>query len=190
MRKGLVASDLLSVEKVLDFWFSEPVKKHWFRSTKELDKEIRIKFESVWHQAAANQLDHWKQSPKSALALIIILDQFPLNMFRSQAKSFSTEKNAIEISHHAIANKFDSKLTQTQLPFLYMPLMHSENIDDQNLCVALLENAGLDNNLRFAKHHRSIILKYGRFPHRNKILNRISTKDELEYLASPQAFKG
>ena len=85
-------SGLSTAQSVLDFWFSKPVNKHWFRSTKEFDEEIRIKFESIWKQASAGQLDRWKLSSKGTLALIIVLDQFPLNMFRGTAKSFSTEK--------------------------------------------------------------------------------------------------
>lgn len=183
-------SELSIAQDVLDFWFSEPANKHWFRSTKEFDEVISIKFETIWNQASANQLDHWKLSSRGALALIIVLDQLPLNMFRGMAKSFTTEKKAIEICHYALTNEFDLELSSTQLPFLYMPLMHSENIEDQNLCVNLFEKAGLESNLRFAKHHRDIILQFGRFPHRNEILNRISTQEELEYLASPKAFTG
>ena len=183
-------SDSSIAQGVLNFWFSEPVKKHWFKSTKKLDEEIRTKFENTWNQATANQLDNWKLSAKDTLALIIVLDQFPLNMFRGMAKSFSTEKKAIEVCYHALKNKFDSELINTQLSFLYMPLMHSENIEDQNLSVKLFEKAGLESNLRFAKHHRDIILKFGRFPHRNEILNRKSSIQELEYLASPRAFTG
>ena len=175
---------------ILDFWFSEPANKFWFKPTSDFDEKIRSMYETIWEQASDNKLDYWKQSPDGALALIIILDQFPLNMFRGTAKSFSTERKAIDICHYAITNKYDSELTSIQLSFLYMPLMHSENIDDQNLSVKLFEKAGLKNNLRYAKHHRNIILKFGRFPHRNKILDRASSREELEYLASPRAFKG
>ena len=185
-----MSAELPEVQTVLDFWFSATSKKHWFNSTKSFDDKIQTKFESTWQHASENLLDHWKQSPTGALALVIVLDQFPLNMFRGKAKSYSTEQKAIEICHYAISKKFDSKLTKLQLPFLYMPLMHSEKINDQNLCVKLMQDAGLDNNLRYAKHHREIISKFGRFPHRNEALNRISTKEELEYLASPHAFKG
>jgi len=112
------------------------------------------------------------------------------NMYRGNAKSFSTEKKAIEITHYSISKHFDSLLEGKKLAFLYMPLMHSENINDQMLSVELFEKAGLENNLRFAKHHLKIIQTFGRFPHRNTILNRESTAEELEYLASSKAFKG
>lgn len=175
---------------IIKFWFSEPAKKYWFNSTKEFDQEIRDKFENIWEVAASNKLDHWKKTAEGCLALTIILDQFPLNMFRGIAKSFSTERKSIEISHFAVSNKLNAELPRSHLPFLYMPLMHSEDINDQNLCVRLFEDANTSNNLRFAKHHRDIILEFGRFPHRNKVLNRKSTKEELEYLASLRAFKG
>ena len=183
-------SDVTTPNSILDFWFSEPASKYWFKSTSEFDEEIRIQYESTWGLASNNKLDHWQKTPEGALALIIILDQFPLNMFRGTAKSFSTEKKAIEISHFAISNRYDSKLTPIQLPFLYMPLMHSETLEEQTLSVSMFEKAGLESNLRFAKHHLAIIQRFGRFPHRNEILNRVSTKEELVYLASPEAFKG
>ena len=182
--------DHIAYKSVLEFWFSKPANKQWFKSTSKFDAQILAKFHSTWMQAKENQLNHWKETAEGSLALVIVLDQFPLNMFRGTAKSFSTENNAIEISHTAILCGFDKLLTETQLAFLYMPFMHSESLDDQNYSVELFDQAGLDNNLRFAKHHRDIIKEYGRFPHRNKILGRSNTAAEIEYLASPQAFKG
>ncbi len=181
---------VITSDNILNFWFAETNKKCWFNSTASFDRAIRLNFEAIWEQAAKSKLDHWKQSPDSALALIILLDQFPLNMFRSTAKSFTTEKYAIEITYFSLSRKYDSQLSGKKLAFMYMPLMHSENIKDQNLSVTLFEKAELDDNLRYAKHHRKIIEKFGRFPHRNAILNRPSTPDELKYLASPDAFKG
>jgi len=181
---------VITPDLILQFWFAAPAKKHWFRSTPKFDNEIRTKFENIWKQASLNQLDHWKSTPEGALALIIVLDQFSLNMFRGTSKSFSTTKKSIELSHYAISNEFDLKLLPNKVSFLYMPLMHSENLEDQNLAVELFEKAGLESNLNFAKHHREIIKKFKRFPHRNDILNRTSTEEELTYLASPQAFKG
>ncbi len=183
-------NEVVSYISVLDFWFSKPVKKLWFKSTPEFDTEIRNKFHRLWKFAKEKQLSDWEKSANGCLALVIVLDQFPLNMFRGNAKSFSTEADAIQISHLAISKSFDEVLDSTRLPFLYMPLMHSENIEDQNLSVELFSKKGLENNLRFAKHHRDIIKKFGRFPHRNLILNRTSTTEELEYLKSPQAFMG
>lgn len=140
--------------------------------------------------AADRGLDDWKNQVESSLALIIVLDQFPLNMFRGSEKSFSTERYAIEITHHSIKRGFDKLIDKERLSFLYLPLMHSENLKDQYLSVKLFKQAELENNLKFALHHLGIIEKYGRFPHRNKILGRTSSTDEKEYLNSPQAFKG
>ncbi|MFK7816239.1 MAG: DUF924 family protein [Gammaproteobacteria bacterium] len=175
---------------ILDFWFDEPTSKCWFNSTPEFDNLILKKYQNLWEQAAGGALDSWQTTHLGSLSLVIILDQLPLNMFRGTSKSFSTESSAIAVTRNAITKKFDLLLDTIQLPFLYMPLMHSENLNDQNDSVHLFEQAGLESNLRFAKHHQNIIKKYGRFPHRNVILNRPSTDDELVYLSSPHAFKG
>lgn len=175
---------------ILDYWYSERIKKHWFRSTPELDAEMRGKFEALWEMAAKGELNHWAETADGALALVIVLDQLPLNMFRNQAKSFQTEQDSVVIARSAIDKKLDQALSKDRLSFLYMPLMHSENLADQALSVHLFEKAKLDNNVRFAMHHQGIIQTFGRFPHRNAILNRQSTPQELDYLNSKQAFKG
>ncbi|MCU7817888.1 MAG: DUF924 domain-containing protein [gamma proteobacterium symbiont of Lucinoma myriamae] len=173
-----------------NYWYCERIKKYWFRSTPELDTEIRDKFETLWETAATGALNHWLESAEGALALVIILDQLPLNMFRNQAKSFQTEQLAVQMTRRAIDRGLDSQLLKNKLAFLYMPLMHSENLADQELSVHLFEQAGLDANCRFARHHKDIIRQFGRFPHRNSILKRESTQQELDYLNSKHAFKG
>jgi len=175
---------------IIDFWYSDRIKKAWFSSTAELDNEILGKFESIWDKALLNKLDNWSDTPEGCLALIIILDQFPLNMFRENAKSFKTESKAIDIARKAVNSHFDRKIDKEKLAFLYMPFMHSEKLEDQDLSVKLYKQSNLDNNIRFAEHHREIIRKFGRFPHRNKILERKSTEEEFKYLASKNAFKG
>ena len=175
---------------ILEFWFSEPTKKYWFKSTPEFDSEIRRRFEYTWQSAINYKLEDWKQTAHGALALIILLDQFPLHMFRGKAKSYSSEKQAIETARYAIKEKYDEEIATSMLQFLYMPFMHSESIEDQNLSLNLFEKAGLKKNIRYAKHHREIIIKFGRFPHRNKALNRNSTEEEISYLNSPHAFTG
>lgn len=180
----------MTAAAVIDYWYSERIKKCWFHSTPELDAEIRDMFETLWETAAAGELNHWAESAEGALALVIILDQLPLNMFRNRIKSFQTEQLAIQIAHQVIDNGLDSQLAKNRLAFLYIPLMHSENLADQELSVHLFEQAGLDDNSRFARHHRDIIRQFGRFPHRNSILNRQSTQQELDYLNSKHAFKG
>lgn len=177
-------------KNIIDFWFSGRVKGQWFSSTPELDKEIAEKYEELWNKATLHELEEWSTTPAGSLALVIILDQFPLNMFRDQAKSFSSEKIALAISRKAIKNKQDKEITKEKLPFLYMPFMHSENIDDQNMSVKLYSEKNLGENITFAKHHRDIVKKYGRFPHRNTILSRESSEAELIYLASDHAYMG
>jgi uncharacterized protein (DUF924 family) len=180
----------ITSQNILDFWYSKEMQGRWFASTPVLDQEIRDKFEALWRKAAAGELDQWKDSPEGCLALIIVLDQFPLNMYRGKAVSFKTGQQAIDVAKHAIENGFDRRLTAERLAFLYMPFMHSENLEDQDLSVRLFEAAKLESNLRFALHHRELIRKFGRFPHRNSVLGRQSTSEETEYLASSEAFLG
>jgi len=180
----------ITPRSILDYWYSDRIKSGWFNSTKELDQEIKKNYETIWKAAIKGKLSSWKESAEGCLALAIILDQFPLNMFRGEVKSFSTEAMAVKVTKLAIKNNFDKLIDKDKIAFLYMPLMHSENIDDQNLSVRLFEEAGLEDNAKFAKHHRTIVEKYGRFPHRNEILNRESTEEELNYLESDKAFKG
>ena len=179
-----------TAESIIDFWYSDEVKPMWFNSTEAFDKKLKEKYEETWKNAIRGDYKDWQDSAEGCLALAIIFDQFPLNMFRNEVESFSTEAMAIKITKHAIAQKFDENLDKDKLAFLYMPLMHSEKIEDQDLSVALFLKAGLIDNHKFAEHHRNIVQKFGRFPHRNEILQRTSTEAEIEYLLSDGAFKG
>ena len=179
---------ILTPSDIIKYWFSKKSKQYWFASTPEIDNEIREKFEDVWDRAATGELTDWQNSAEGSLALIIIFDQFPLNMFRGQSKSFKTEDMAVEVALNAINNGCDEELSDEKLLFLFMPLMHSENIDHQNLQVYLFQKYNF--NLEFSKHHRDIIKKFGRFPHRNEIFGRMSTMEELDYLLSDNAFRG
>ena len=180
----------ITAESIIEYWYSDSVKQKWFNSTLEFDKEIKSNYENSWLDALRGELDSWSNSAKGCLALVIILDQFPLNMYRGEVKSFSSEGMAIRIAKKAVEQGFDKELENNQVSFLYMPLMHSENIDDQNFSVTLFEEAGLTDNARFAKHHRDIVKRFGRFPHRNSILQRASFPEEVDYLKSDKAFKG
>jgi uncharacterized protein (DUF924 family) len=175
---------------ILAFWFSERVKPLWFNSTPAFDEEIRQNYLDVYTAAQNGELSHWQATAPGSAALVIVLDQFPLNMFRGKAESFAGEFPALEVARHAINQGYDAQLEDQQKAFLYMPFMHSENMADQDLSVQLFEKAGLTENLRFAKHHRDIIRRFGRFPHRNAPLGRESTDAELEYLNSDEAFHG
>ncbi|OOZ34500.1 DUF924 family protein [Solemya velesiana gill symbiont] len=176
--------------EIIDFWFSERVKKQWLSSTEALDKEIRDRYQALWRKAAAGELDDWQDSPLGSLALVIIMDQFPLNMFRNQATSFSMEQKAVEITCQGIETGQHQELEKEHLSFLFMPLMHSEDLEMQDLSVKLYREHGLDSNLKFAEHHRDLIKRFGRFPHRNRILGRTSTIEEERYLQSHEAFLG
>lgn len=175
---------------ILDFWYAAEMRTKWFASTPPLDASIKAQYEPTWEAAMRGELNDWRNSAEGCLALVIILDQLPLNMFRGTAKSFSSEAKSREIAQHAIDQGYDQQIDLTRLAFLYMPFMHSESLADQDFSVALFEAAGLENNVRFAKHHREIVRRFGRFPHRNAILERASTPQELDYLNSQEAFKG
>lgn len=176
--------------ELLDFWFSEAVSRFWFNSTPEFDRQLKDSYGDLWQQAVNGELDAWLETAEGCLALVIILDQFPLNMFRGEARSFSSEQQSREVAAHALEKGFDVELTSRQKSFLYMPFMHSENLDDQARSLQLFDQPGLEDNLRFARHHYGIVERFGRFPHRNAILGRPSSESEIEYLNSKEAFKG
>jgi len=177
-------------QQILDFWFDADNRKFWFASTPAMDQQILEQFSSTFEAAIEHQLDDWMESPEGALALIIVLDQLPLNMYRDQVKSFSGEQQAVKVCRHALKRFYDEQIDIEHLAFLYMPLMHSESLQDQNDSVLLFEAAELDENARFARHHRDIVQRFGRFPHRNAILGRESSAEELAYLATKEAFTG
>ncbi len=176
------------IRDLLDFWFSPRMRPCWFTSTPALDGEIRQRYESLWRRAAAGELDDWPGTPEGALALAIVFDQLPLNMYRGEATSFATESRAVAVSKQAVAQGLDRPLDADGCLFLYLPLMHSECLEDQDRSVELFRAAGMDT--RYPEHHRNIIRRFGRFPHRNAILGRESSQAERDYLASPEAFTG
>jgi uncharacterized protein (DUF924 family) len=179
-----------SPQSIVEFWFSDKVQPLWFQSTPEFDAELRDRFETVWQAAEQGRLDDWAETPEGALALVILFDQIPLNIYRGDALCFATEAKSRDIATLAIERSDDAQLTDDQKAFLYMPFMHSESMTDQDKAVALYEAAGLVDNLKFAQHHRDIVRRFGRFPHRNKILGRASTEAEQAYLESDEAFHG
>jgi len=182
--------ETVTPHEIIDFWFSNPVRRLWFESTPEFDRQVHERFLATFEAASAGRLDAWQESPAGALALVIVLDQFPLNMFRGDARSFSTEARARHVAAAAIERGFDEPLDAEHKAFLYLPFMHSESTADQKRSVELFEAAGLKDSLKWAYHHRDIIARFGRFPHRNAILGRESTPEEITYLASDEAFHG
>jgi len=181
---------MINYQDVIDFWFDEKTKPLWFNSNDEFDLKLRNEYFDVYNAAKNSELTAWQEEVFGALALVIILDQFPLNMFRGLPQSFETEALSREIAAKAINEGFDADLNTEQKAFLYMPYMHSENIKDQDESLILFNQEGLELNLDFALHHYEIVKQFGRFPHRNKIIGRESSKEELEYLNSDKAFKG
>lgn len=177
-------------QDIIDFWFADATRKLWFDSTPEFDAELERRFEQTWDRARRGELDDWMQTATGCVALAIVLDQFPLNMFRGSAESYSTEVQAREVARVAIERGFDSGLETAHKAFLYMPFMHSEALEDQQRALRLFDQPGLESNLRFARHHHDIVARFGRFPHRNAVLGRDSTADEIAYLNSKQAFTG
>lgn len=181
---------MIMYQSLIEFWFSEEASARWFKSTPEFDQQLIERYGKTWQAAKRRELNYWCDTTTGSLAMVILLDQLPLNMFRGKTKSFSTEAQSRDVARAAIDKGFDQELTVPRKSFLYMPFMHSENIDDQALSLKLFDQPGLEDNLRFARHHYGIVERFGRFPHRNKILGRESTDAEIEYLNSKLGFKG
>jgi len=176
-------------DDILRFWFSDRVAEKWYVSTDAFDAEVRREFETTAIRLAADQTKSgaahaWEvQSVEAHLALIIALDQFPRNMYRNTPAAFAWDGYALKAAKRMIARKTDINLTQIQRPFVYMPLMHSESLMDQDMCIRLCDARLEDGNtLKFAKIHQDIIKRFGRFPHRNKTLGRTTTKKEKAFL--------
>ncbi|ROT44427.1 DUF924 family protein [Pusillimonas sp. NJUB218] len=174
-----------SPEDVLRFWFDELGPKHWFDKSPELDARIKTRFE-VTHQAAAQgECFGWRTTPQGRLAEIIVLDQFPRNIFRDQAKAFATDALALVLAQEAVACGADRTINAPDLAFLYMPYMHSESLIIHEEAMHLFNQPGLEGNYEFEIKHKVILEKFGRYPHRNAALGRESTPDEIAFLKQP-----
>ncbi|SLN15194.1 DUF924 family protein [Oceanibacterium hippocampi] len=174
-------------DTVLDFWFDPAHEPLWFVRDDTFDAAIEERFRSVFEAAARGDLDHWQATPRGALALVIVLDQFSRNLLRGDPATFAQDEKARAIADAALGGGDDERLeTATERRFLYMPFMHSERLDDQARCVALFMARGEDQkSLESAIRHRDIIARFGRFPHRNAVLGRTSTPAEAEFLTEP-----
>ena len=172
-----------SAANVVAFWFGAGPKK-WFTKDAGFDAEIREKFLSTYEAAAQGQLADWEATVEGALALVILLDQFPRNMFRGSARTFETDSIARAVADRAIARGSDKQLELPKCNFFYLPFMHSEALADQERCVDLCRSAGDENTLKYAELHADIIRRFGRFPHRNAVLCRTTTPDEQAFLDS------
>jgi uncharacterized protein (DUF924 family) len=170
--------------EVLAFWRAVGPDK-WFGKHPDLDAEIAARFAATWEIAATGALAQWEETPEGALALTIVLDQLPRNMFRGQARTYAGDALARAVATRALERGFDRRITHDERQFLYLPFMHSENLADQERCRALARGYGSDTFTRFAEHHAEIIRRFGRFPHRNALLGRSSTPEEVEFLTQP-----
>ncbi|MEJ0010185.1 MAG: DUF924 family protein [Alphaproteobacteria bacterium] len=169
---------------ILDFWFSEPVRKDWWGGNPVLDAEIRDRFLGVYAGARDGQHDDWAETDDGLLALILLFDQFPRNMFRGRAEAFATDPLALALARFAVENGLDRDYPAERRHFLYMPFMHSEAIEDQEACVALFSDLGDADTLDFARRHHDVVARFGRFPHRNAALGQESTAEETEFIAT------
>jgi uncharacterized protein (DUF924 family) len=168
---------------VLRFWFDEHAKD-WFVKNPAFDAEIRARFLAVHQAAAAGGLARWADAARSCLALVIVLDQFPRNMFRGEARAFATDAAARAAARVILERGWNGAMTEPERLFAYLPFEHSESLEDQDLACELMQ--GFDpEQLRYAERHREIIRRFGRFPHRNGILGRQSTPAEIEFLKLP-----
>jgi uncharacterized protein (DUF924 family) len=175
----------MQYQQVLQFWFNELTAKDWFRKDDSLDKTISTRFATVLEAAAACELYDWRQTPDGRLAEIIVLDQFSRNIYRDSPRAFAQDALALALAQEAVAIGADMALPVDQRAFLYMPYMHSESRLIHEKALTLFEQAGLENNLDFEKRHLAIIERFGRYPHRNAILGRQSTAEEVVFLEQP-----
>jgi uncharacterized protein (DUF924 family) len=175
-------------QDVLTFW-TEAGPKAWFAKDDAFDAAIRSRFEGLHHAAARGELSAWEESPDGAMALLLLLDQFPRNMFRNSAHAFATDPLARAIARRAIGRGFDRTFPIDLRAFFYLPLEHSEEALDQAECVALFEATGDTDLVKWARLHADIISRFGRFPHRNACLGRETTEAEKAFLAGG-GFKG
>jgi uncharacterized protein (DUF924 family) len=176
------ACDVTPAE-ILAFWRAAG-RQRWYQRDDTFDANVRSRFLELWRKAAAGELSSWETTDDGALALVIVLDQFPRNMFRGDIRTSSSDALARDVVSRAIARGADMRVEPALLEFLYMPFMHSEHLADQLRCVELFRKAGHADNLKYAEDHADIIRRFGRFPHRNRILRRATTPEEQGFLDS------
>jgi uncharacterized protein (DUF924 family) len=174
--------------QILQFWFGCE-RKTWFEKNPAFDDDIRRRFLPLYEQGAAGALDHWRQTPTGCLALVILLDQFPRNMFRGDARAFAADALARDAARAILDNGWDKAMSSDERMFAYLPFEHSESLADQERCLALMKEIAVTPQTadlpQWAEKHLAIIRRFGRFPHRNAALGRASTPEETEFLKQP-----
>ena len=182
-----MSSSIATPDEVLSFW-REAGADRWFTRDEAFDLAVRERFLPTYEAAAEGELSDWEATAEGALALVIVLDQFPRNMFRGDARTFVADGLARACANRALKRGYDLDVPDELRSFLFLPFMHSEDLTDQNRCVELYR-AAKDANLPHAEQHRDIIRRFGRFPHRNAVLGRPTTREEQAYLDA-DGFKG
>lgn len=172
-------------EQILNFWFHVLEPKMWWKKDPQFDQQIRERFSSLHRQAQQGELFTWRHTPRGSLAEVILLDQFSRNMFRDLPQAFACDPLALVLAQTAIDKGFDIQLTQAERSFLYMPFMHSESRLIHEQALQLFTALGNPGSLDFEIRHKAIIDRFGRYPHRNEILGRVSTAEEIEFLSQP-----
>ena len=178
---------MVGPEKILSFWLDEIGPKGWYATDPALDAKISEKFRLAWDGACEGKFSLWLTYPSGSLAYVILTDQFPRNMFRGTAQAFASDRIALTAAKSAIDKGWDMKIDEPARQFFYMPLMHSENLCDQERCVRLMLNRmpeSGEGNLLHARAHREVIRQFGRFPYRNDALDRATTGAEANYVSS------
>jgi uncharacterized protein (DUF924 family) len=168
-------------EEIILFWKDAGPEK-WFAADPSFDETVRTRFLETYEAGMRGELENWERSAYGALALVLLLDQFPRNMFRGTPRAFEGDEKAKQVADRAIAEARDKAVDPALHTFFYMPYMHSEALSDQERCVALMAEGGTEENIKYAEIHRDAIARFGRFPHRNAILGRESTPEEIAYL--------
>lgn len=175
----------MDYEDILKFWFVELAPAQWWKKDEQLDLVIKQRFAEIYSKASLGELYQWRETARGRLAEIIILDQFSRNMFRNTAQAFATDAMALTLSQEAVKSGDDQALEAIEKSFLYMPFMHSESAVIHEVAQKLFNDLGLQGNMDSEKQHFDIIKKFGRYPHRNQILWRESTEQEMDFLEQP-----
>ena len=173
------------LRQVLDYWLVQIGPEQWFSRDDALDTEIRDKFSDLHLRAVAGELAHWRGTPEGCLGEIILLDQFSRNLYRNDPRAYAADARAREIMTLALARGFDEGMSKDERRFLYMPLQHSEDVDDQARSVELFRSLEDGDTFKYTLRHQEIIDRFGRFPHRNTDLGRTSTAEEIGFLQEP-----
>lgn len=177
----------MDYQEIIDFWFTETSPEAWFKKDTEFDQLITSRFATLHNAAKQCELYHWRDSAQGRLAEIIVLDQFSRNIYRDQAAAFASDALALVLAQEAIHVGSQLLLSAEQRTFLYMPFMHSESKEIQEVSLELFADPDLKENYTFALQHKEIIDRFGRYPHRNHLLGRDSTEEELAFLEQPNS---